>query len=161
MTQTRGIDVSGGMANQYNERAKAAGLPNDTAHAQVGNLFVTTPDDSLNTVDLHDFDIAAVGFGFHHFEDYPLSIRRLAERLKPGGVVLIIDLVEDDQKMAHSASHTMRKHGFTQAEMKSIFEGEGLTEVGYSVMQEPVKMEMDGRSFFKTIFLGRATKPAS
>lgn len=40
------------------------------------------------------FDLAVVGLGFHHFDDPALAARRLAARLRPGGVLMIIDFLE-------------------------------------------------------------------
>lgn len=161
VTETRGIDVSTGMVNKYNEIARESNIPTDLASARPGNLFANPSDTSLDIPELYDFDLAAVGFGFHHFEDPPLAIRRLAERLKPGGVVLIIDLIDDGHKFKNSASHTMHRHGFTEKEMKEIFEAEGLEKVGFSVMAKPVNMEMDGKAFERTVFLARASKAVS
>jgi len=38
----------------------------------------------------------------------------MAERLKPGGVLLIVDFVEEEQGWLPSgADHTIHKHGFS------------------------------------------------
>lgn len=39
------------------------------------------------------FDLAVVGLGFHHFDDPDLAARRLVARLRPGGVLMIIDFL--------------------------------------------------------------------
>ena len=62
-------------------------------HAYQGNLCV--PDDpapsAFASPNFFSFDIAAVGLGFHHFDDPTLAAQRLVERLRPGGVLLILD----------------------------------------------------------------------
>ena len=64
-------------------------------HAYQGNICV--PEDpnpaALASPEFSDFDIAAVGLGFHHFDDPALAARRLAERLKTGGVLMILDFL--------------------------------------------------------------------
>lgn len=73
-----------------------AGLSSDTVHAVHGDLF--NKDDpapkDLEAPEWKDFDIATVGFGFHHFEDVVHSARQLLLRLKPGGVLVINDFLE-------------------------------------------------------------------
>lgn len=67
--------------------------------AYQGNLCV--PEDpnpaSLTSPEFYDFDIAAVGLGFHHFDDPKLAARRLAERLKVGGVLMILDFLPHEK----------------------------------------------------------------
>lgn len=64
-------------------------------HAVQGNLL--DPNDpapaALAGQEFFEFDIAVVGLGFHHFDDPALATRRLAERLKKGGVLMIVDFV--------------------------------------------------------------------
>ncbi|KXH69450.1 methyltransferase domain-containing protein [Colletotrichum salicis] len=103
-------------------------------HAYQGNL--TDPSDP-SPVSLasdggndggrfRDFDVAGVGLGFHHFEDPELSARRLVERLRPGGVFIILDFLPHE-KMDHAlpAAHTVMHHGFSEERMRSIFEQAG------------------------------------
>jgi SAM-dependent methyltransferase len=66
--------------------------------ASVGNLLDPadpSPAD-FKGKEWFNFDIAVVGLGFHHFEDPALAATRLAERLKPGGVLMIIDFMPHD-----------------------------------------------------------------
>jgi SAM-dependent methyltransferase len=75
------------------------GLAPSEMHAYQGNLCV--PDDpnpaALTAPEFSEFDIAAVGLGFHHFDDPSLAARRLAERLKTGGVLMILDFLPHDK----------------------------------------------------------------
>ena len=74
--------------------------------------------------------------GYHHIADVRTVTKTLAFFLKPGGKLLIIDMMPHDgddfihtdphyKSAAHIVSH---KHGFTENEMKEILEGAGLTE---------------------------------
>lgn len=68
-------------------------------HAHQGNLCV--PDDPSPAAfagpEFFNFDVAAVGLGFHHFDHPALAARRLAERLKTGGVLVILDFLPHDK----------------------------------------------------------------
>ncbi len=74
------------------------GLAASEMHAYQGNLCV--PEDpspaEFASPEFSDFDVAAVGLGFHHFDDPALAARRLAERLKTGGVLVILDFLPHD-----------------------------------------------------------------
>ncbi|KAH7075611.1 S-adenosyl-L-methionine-dependent methyltransferase [Paraphoma chrysanthemicola] len=122
VTVTRGIDVSPNMVSTYNNRMTSTGLSPDAVHAVHGDLFDKSnpkPAD-LAGPEWHDFDIAAVGFGFHHFEDVVHSARQLKERLRPGGVLVINDFLEGGDVKADeegnpiegtAGNHAVHKHG--------------------------------------------------
>lgn len=135
-TQCVGIDLSENMVAAYNTRAENQGLTPSEMHAYQGNLLSPAPSPTL-TPPFTNFTLAAVGLGFHHFDDPSLAARRLVERLAPGGVLMIIDfLPHDKMESTHAASHTVTHHGFSEAEVRRMFEdagaGEGfrLEEVG-------------------------------
>lgn len=95
ITEAVGIDLSTNMAAEYNMRANAQGLSAAEMSATVGNIFSESDPHPahLAAEKFFNFDLAAVGLGFHHFEDPVLSATRLAERLRPGGVLLVIDFL--------------------------------------------------------------------
>lgn len=68
-------------------------------HAYQGNIC--DPSDpnpaALAGPEFTGFDVAAVGLGFHHFDDPTLAARRLGERLKTGGVLMILDFLPHDK----------------------------------------------------------------
>lgn len=76
------------------------------------------------------FDVAAVGLGFHHFEDPDLAARRLADRLRPGGVLFIVDFLTHDGALpaaAEEAKATVaHQHGFSEGRIREVFEGAGV-----------------------------------
>ena len=104
------------------------GLTSDEMRAVQGNLLSATPSPSLADPDLSGFDIAVVGLGFHHFDDPSLAARRLAERLKPGGVLLILDFLPHahGDANAHPAVHTVRHAGFSEEAVREMYEGAGV-----------------------------------
>ncbi|KAK6857013.1 S-adenosyl-L-methionine-dependent methyltransferase [Apiospora arundinis] len=159
-TQCVGVDISENMVGVYNATARNQGLTEEEMHAVVGD--VTVPEDpspaALSAPHFFDFDVAVLGLGFHHFADPPLAAKRLVERLRPGGVLLILDFVthepivkqqqqqgqdqdhdghghghhghshghgHSNDKAFHNAAHTVTHHGFSESQMKGIFEAAG------------------------------------
>lgn len=122
VTSTTGIDISPGMVSTYNTRAQAAGLSPDIVHAVEGNLFDKSDPNpsSLSGPEFWNFDLATVGFGFHHFEDVVFAASQLRERLRPGGVLVINDFLEggdvladEEGKMVEGSegNHALHDHG--------------------------------------------------
>lgn len=109
VTQCVGIDLSEGMVEVYNTSAQNQGIPESEMHAVVGNLIdaKSPPPAHLAGPEFHDFDIAVVGLGFHHFDDPALAAKRLAERLKPGGVLMIVDFLPHEHFGGQSHGHSM------------------------------------------------------
>lgn len=119
------------------------------------------PSVELNSPELHNFDIAAVGGGLHHFPDPAKAIGRLAQRLRSGGVLLIVDFVEekDHHWEPSDADHTIHKHGFSEDEMMEMMEEHGLKEFGWKEMPERLELRMQGRKpVFRKGFLARAVR---
>ena len=156
------IDLSSKMVERFNELAKESEIPSvRKTRAIEGNLFADpAPIAELNGPELHDFDIAAVGLGVHHFHDPAKAIGRLAQRLKKGGVLLIVDFIEEEQGWGASpADETIYKRGFSEAEMREMMEKHGLGEFGWKVMPERVEIKFQEDSpVYRMAFLARAAK---
>ncbi|KAK5065159.1 hypothetical protein LTR84_000995 [Exophiala bonariae] len=156
-TEYIGLDLSENMVKAYNLRFNpdsdqcAANPLEDqgeeeklNAHAEVGNLLdpAGTPP-AFDDPKYKDFDLVVVGLGFHHFRDLDLTMSRLLERLRPGGVFLIVDFVSHDAMKAddgNPAAPTVAHNGFSEQRLKQIFEGAGLTEFGMRVFGEKVML---------------------
>jgi SAM-dependent methyltransferase len=122
VTLTKGIDISPNMVSTFNTRVEDAGLSTEKIHAVEGDLFDKSDPSptKFSGKEWHDFDIATVGFGFHHFEDVVHSARQLKERLRPGGVLVINDFVEGGDVLADEegrmvegseGNHAVHSHG--------------------------------------------------
>ncbi|KAM0280137.1 hypothetical protein ACHAQH_004209 [Verticillium albo-atrum] len=154
-TQCVGVDISDKMVAAFNARAENQGLSPDEMRAYHGNL--TDPADPSPAALAGDlffaFDIAVVGLGFHHFDDPEYAAKQLVTRLRPGGVLLIIDFFEHgghghDHQHGHSHGHGhghehdhhhgkpaeeagqlpangVMHHGFSEERMRAMFEGAG------------------------------------
>ncbi|ROV94867.1 hypothetical protein VSDG_07088 [Cytospora chrysosperma] len=110
ITQSIGIDLSEKMVAAYNTRARNQGLAEDEMVAFHGNLCVPGDEDpaAFRDAKFFDFDLAVVGLGFHHFDDPALAARRLVARLRPGGVLMIIDFLPHGP--AHGSGHGHDRH---------------------------------------------------
>lgn len=115
------------MVSVYNKNASNQGLSPNEMSAAVGNLL--EPEDpspaDFKGEDWFNFDLAVVGFGFHHFEDPTLAATRLAERLKPGGVLMIIDFLPHEQiePDGDSSAEAGPSHGHEHGHGRGIFHG--------------------------------------
>ncbi|KAL8773393.1 MAG: hypothetical protein Q9203_004463 [Teloschistes exilis] len=174
ITSSQGIDIAPGMVEEYNSRISLMN-PAPDFHAQVGDLCsMEGVSEDLQAKDLFNFDIAAIGLGFHHFEHLQLSIDRLVERLKSGGALFIVDLLEKkgdvaigEQNVDHGhgddfakeAARTVpHKHGFTREGMETMFNAAGLQEFDFVVLERPAVMGDREEAFSKTIFIAKGRK---
>ena len=161
------------MVAEFNRRASDARLPN--FRAIVGDLC--SPQgvaEDLKGSSLFNFDFVAIGLGFHHFEHLQLSIDRLFERLRTGGVLFIIDLVErpgdpdigsyekGDDLIKETAKTVPQKHGFERDAVERMFQAAGCKDFDFVVWKRPVVIGEgvvgDG-AFEKLAFLAKGTKP--
>jgi SAM-dependent methyltransferase len=167
-TEFVGIDLSENMVKAYNTRF----APNQTdtdhpaptlnAKAVVGDLLDPSgTSSSLSGPEYHNFDLAVVGFGFHHFDNLTLATERLASRLKPGGIFLIVDFLKHAPSTS-PAEHTIAHHGFEEEDVHKVFGGAGLADIGFLKLPEGVKMAFkggDGTEHYREIFLAKGKKP--
>lgn len=89
-----GVDVSAGMLAKYNATAARLGLGPEEMMGVRGDLFaepVEPTDPPLPEERLQNFDLVAICMALHHMEDIQLAVSKLASRLKPGGILLVID----------------------------------------------------------------------
>ncbi|KAK4133445.1 hypothetical protein BT67DRAFT_442894 [Trichocladium antarcticum] len=119
------------MVAAYNARAANQGLTPAEMYAHQGNICTRDDGDATAAAfaspEFSGFDVAAVGLGFHHFDDPALAARKLAARLKVGGVLVIIDFLPHGKPdPAHAAASTVTHHGFSEAQMRRIYDQAGV-----------------------------------
>jgi SAM-dependent methyltransferase len=170
VTQCIGIDLSEGMVNEYNASVQNQGIPASEMHAVLGNLLDASDPNpaALSGAEFHDFDIAVVGLGFHHFDDPALAAKRLAERLKKGGVLMIVDFMphghfhgHDAHGHDHPAKKTVTHLGFSKEEVKKAFEGAGAGgDFAFEVLGKGVVFEDKEKEIKleRSVFMARGTK---
>ncbi|KAK5115436.1 hypothetical protein LTR85_009896 [Meristemomyces frigidus] len=169
VTTIQGIDISEKMVEEYNKAALSSGLQHDQANAVVGDLFAEKIPEHLTGPRFQNFDIAVIGLGFHHFEDPALAVNRLVERLKPNGVIVIVDFLPFDQERKREAelraqnpradfpemSHTIKHNGFERDGMEKLFTDAGLEDFGWNVLDEQAVMELPKGTVHRTIFVAK------
>ncbi|GJN72616.1 methyltransferase domain-containing protein [Purpureocillium lilacinum] len=156
----RGIDISGGMVEQYNDTARRLGLPTEKMHGTRGDLL--NDADAINGPEFRDFNATLMSMALHHVADPAKMIKNLAERLAPGGSLVIIDWVSHGRtppgQTPHPASHTVTRHGFSEEEMKAMFADAGLSDFGYLLHPQRSRMPMGGE---QQLFFARARAPVA
>ena len=135
MEIVRGMDISSGIVSQYNQMAQKEGFPSETMRAIQGDLLnpAATPSPELNSVEFFNFDVIVMCMALHHVENYTDMIQKLADRLRPGGALVIIDWVaisESGCPVAAQAmelsNHTMTRMGFEEIDVKEAYGKAGL-----------------------------------
>lgn len=165
-----GVDLSENMVKAYNAKFTEIDEQNESntqrAKAFVGDLLNSRgPSDSVSADEFFGFSLAVVGFGFHHFQDLDLATSRLVSRLKPGGVLLIVDFATHAKEGGHPAQNTIAHHGFGEDEVKRIFGHAGLIDIGVLEMECMVEMKRGGagddgqQGFKRKVFMARGSKP--
>jgi SAM-dependent methyltransferase len=169
-TEFIGVDLSANMVKTYNEKFaesnQQSGTVTQKAQAFVGDLLDSRgPSESISGSGFFDFDLAVVGYGFHHFEDLDIATSRLASRLKPGGVLLIVDFVTHARLEGGDPNdHIIAHHGFGEKEVRSLLGRAGLVDVGVLEMEGAIEMKKPGAGEDepgqkRKVFLGRGRKP--
>ena len=171
ITEAIGIDVSEGMVEEYTKRfatEESSATNRATAKAFVGNLVsatdLTLPSEPHLQL-FQSFDFVAVGFAFHHFEDLPTTTKTLANCLKPGGIFMILDLVDErgqphdhhhqqpidtldntSSEILHIVTHThgvTQPHGFTRNQVEEYFTQAGLVDFKMKLIDQRVQVVPD------------------
>ncbi|KXX83237.1 Ubiquinone biosynthesis O-methyltransferase [Madurella mycetomatis] len=159
----RGIDVSGGMINLYNDNARKQGLSPERMRGVRGDLLADTcaeGDEDLDGPEFTGFDVAVMSMALHHVDDPAKMVKRLADRLAPGGSLVIVDWVSHDRTPvkhhSHPAAHTMTRHGFPEEEMREMFAEAGLVDYGYLLHPEKSTVPGAGQN---QLFFARGRTP--
>ncbi|KAG5940252.1 hypothetical protein E4U53_007618 [Claviceps sorghi] len=161
--QCVGIDVSEAMVEQYNARTRGEGLAGKCV-AYAGNL-VSADDGIFSSPNFFGFDHAGVGLALHHINDCALAAKQLARRLRPGGVLFVVDLVAQqspsNEALLPSAAGA-RHQGFTEPEMRCMFEEAGVgLGFAFHVLDRDVTFENahgDGKHAARMVFIARGEK---
>jgi SAM-dependent methyltransferase len=101
------------MAAEYNSRVAAAGISPDKMRAVAGDLLAADPttQPQIAGPEFQDFDIAVVSMALHHMENPGLAVKRMVERLRPGGVVVVLDWHLEEGQGGGSGGEHGHGHG--------------------------------------------------
>lgn len=172
------------MVEKFNEAARMQGLSKQQMYAIKGDLQSTTAEltyPDLQGEDFFGFHIIIMSMGLHHIENPQDILTRFVERLKDGGVVIIIDWVSEHEKLDqgsvskrshdvdprshsdkhghHSVHHTIAHAGFSEDQMHRMLKQAGCSEVDYVLLPEPSRVPPEiGEQ--KRLFFARGSKGA-
>uniref|UniRef100_D8PL46 Methyltransferase type 11 domain-containing protein n=1 Tax=Schizophyllum commune (strain H4-8 / FGSC 9210) TaxID=578458 RepID=D8PL46_SCHCM len=126
-----GLDISSGMTNRYNERVENQGLEPENMRA-----ICIDPDDDLREFEA-TFDVAVCAASYHHFPSIEETTLKLARTMRPGGVLMVADLVKvdgtEDLYPEHGdASLVCHQGGIAEADIRRVFGEAGLSNLRYS-----------------------------
>ncbi|KAL3491569.1 S-adenosyl-L-methionine-dependent methyltransferase [Aspergillus germanicus] len=158
-----GLDISDGMIEEFNKNVHEAGR-SDTMTGIKANLLADSAPAEVSGPEYFDFDIVVVSMALHHFEHPGKALKCLGERLKNGGVMMIMDLIPEQHHdhglhQMGEVVHTISKHGFSAEEMQKMYEDAGAGDgFKYQVIEERLEFTKDGNKFHKTIFVARGQK---
>ncbi|KAI5795700.1 S-adenosyl-L-methionine-dependent methyltransferase [Geopyxis carbonaria] len=161
--QLVGMDLSAAMLTEYTAAAESADIPNAAARFTTvhGDLMAAPAADAIPSL-TGLFDMAVICMALHHISDAPRSLARLAAQLRPGGVLLVIDWVTEEEdrldQMDGPAAHTIAHHSFSKKQMAEAFETAGCAE-GFAFMELPEKSEVPrAKGGVMQMFFARGTK---
>jgi ubiquinone/menaquinone biosynthesis C-methylase UbiE len=132
-----GIDITPKMIEKAQERQKEKELTNLTW--QIGDVLPLPFPDSY-------FSVVLTRYSFHHFLDTEAVLSEMIRVCKPGGKVMVVDVVQPPEKSeAYDRVETLRDpshaHALTLPEMASIVTESGLKNV--KTAQYKVELELE------------------
>ncbi|KAI0107212.1 S-adenosyl-L-methionine-dependent methyltransferase [Nemania sp. FL0031] len=91
----RGIDVSDHMVDAYNRLAGQLGAYPQRMSAVQGNVLDDEHDGgssaAMNGPEFSDVDVVFMTMALHHIQDPVALLSKLVQRLRPGGVLILVD----------------------------------------------------------------------
>jgi SAM-dependent methyltransferase len=170
MSTVRGMDISSAMAEQYNEIALKAGYTPTKMHAIQGDIIEpeSTPSPELDTPAFFNFDLIVMCMALHHIENPENMILQLSKRLRPGGVLLIIDWVShSDSKGREGGTSSMdfsklsvNRLGFEEDEVKTAYDKAGLEDWSWKWTSTPSQVPREIGSK-QQLFFARGRKSST
>ena len=145
------VDTSREMLAVLHEKIKTSGLT--TIEATCINL--SSPSES----DLHEksFELIYSSMTLHHIDDTAEFIRRLSDRLSPGGVVALADLDVEDG-LFHDDPLEKVHHGFDRGELAAQLKASGLQPTSFETIYTFTKTNRSGITADYPVFLVTASK---
>ncbi|KAK3191506.1 hypothetical protein K4F52_002321 [Lecanicillium sp. MT-2017a] len=131
----RGMDISSGMVEQYNDQAAKAGHAPSAMHAVQGDIVESA---ATTSTPQPTYDLIIMSLALHHVQDPNGLIAKLAQQLKPRtGVLVILDWIHPEESgrgdwmktveaSDNPARHTVTRPGFKEDDLKGVFAQAGL-----------------------------------
>ncbi|KAL9026581.1 MAG: hypothetical protein Q9196_004776, partial [Gyalolechia fulgens] len=192
VNEAKGIDVSAASVKAYNDQAGAAGVSEEKMYAVQGNILAPIEDagaeDPFADAVWQGFDIAVMSMALHHVAPPEDAIVKLVERLKEGGVLVIIDwslssIVFQDAhpkfgpgdhgshshghghqhlpqvlNVAPGSEHTITRAGFDKEEMEKMFADAGCEDVGFAEFKDMTRLGDGEHAVMQRLFIAKGKK---
>jgi DNA-binding transcriptional ArsR family regulator/protein-L-isoaspartate O-methyltransferase len=143
------VEPSTAMIKAARARVKTLGLKNvEFLHGRVESLPI--PDQTL--------DMALISLVLHHVADIPTALAQIYRALKPGGVLLILDLLPHSvemfrEKMGH------RWMGFAPGSLQEQLSTAGFAEHRWHMLPAQTSRSRQGGITIPDLFVMRAVRP--
>ncbi|KAL4959734.1 class I SAM-dependent methyltransferase [Aspergillus stella-maris] len=157
-TETVGMDLSENMVETYNQTAVEMSLPLEKMKGYQFDLLSGYNPAETPEYLKQGFDIIVIGMALHHVSNPPLLLRKFKEILKQGGAVIVLDMVPDQVPSLPATElegldarevevlKTIGKKGFTEDEMRGMYDDAGLGGgFEYVVIEEEFRFVLLGR----------------
>lgn len=150
------VDASLTMVEKYNDRIGELSRNHAETRAIQGDLVCDYPSScELSNKEHRDYHLITVGAALHCFPDSEVAVQRLAERLRPGGVLFIQDVFDN----GHEDSGEKNPSGFTLDELRSIVGSAGLVDFRFEVLPDEFEIEVRTAEVLKVrYFVARGLK---
>lgn len=137
-----GVDPSPGMVNVFKRKLDQPGFPVNMSCA-LGDITAVATDPLGDA----RFDVVVSSMTFHHVPDVENMMQAIVRHLKPSGTAAVLDLLKTEHSHAFHAKgggHGVHHGGgFSEDDMRAVFEGAGFTDFAFKVAFEFEK-EVDG-----------------
>ncbi|TEB31439.1 hexaprenyldihydroxybenzoate methyltransferase [Coprinellus micaceus] len=152
-----GVDISRGMVDLYNQTARNQGLLPDELRAVCVDILDAPGSQPQDPFNGQRFDVVTCASGYHHFESIEDITKALVSYLKPGGTLIVVDLVQhedahdlDDLFPDHDGAIVAHRGGFREETVVQAFQRAGL---GGIVFCSVMNVKKKGHSL--NLFLAR------
>jgi len=120
-----GVDISEAMVKQYNLRVENQGIPPEEMQAVCAELKGTAEE-----LDGLKFDVVVCANAYHHFDSIESVTHTLAFFLKPGGSLLVSDILKSPDGVSTLKAIPLdivaHQGGFEDADIRKAFAAAGL-----------------------------------
>jgi SAM-dependent methyltransferase len=170
VSEAVGLDLAENMVEEYNKWARENGFGPERMSAHQCDLLAEPDTTTVGEKheEFSDFDIIAVSMALHHVVNPGLLLQRFAKQLRgTAGVCVVLDMVPTDSNAPNidgadlsdelrTVLKTVNKRGFTECEMRRLYEDAGLGKnFEYVVIDHPFEFTMFGQKVHITGFIAR------
>jgi SAM-dependent methyltransferase len=134
--QLVGVDISPEMIEVFNTKVYNHGVPKEEMEGLVVDITEPGTSDDLK---LHNFDAAVASLCYHHISDTAKVTQALANRLRRGGRLYVVDLEKASNEWFDRFFHehqdeagVVHRHGMDGNQLKKEFEDAGFKDVEVS-----------------------------